>query len=245
MIKQDYLNVSSGNVKIPGRNILDISAGKTCPAARYCLSTAVRSNGKTKIVDGPETEFRCYAASQEARLPNVYDSRAYNTKLLFDAVDNGTCTDLIDRSIDKRLQLTRIHSSGDFFCKEYLDSWLEVASNNPKNTFYCYTKCLNWFLDIGLPSNFFMTASYGGKYDHLIDQGYFDRVAYVVNTEEDAAAKGLPIDHDDSHCLLDGSFCLLVHNTQPKGSAAAKALADRKKQNKFIGYSKRFQALAN
>ena len=241
----DLLNVSSGNNKIPGRNILDLSAGKTCPAAHYCLSTAVRVNGKTRIVDGPDTEFRCYAASQEARLPNVYDSRAHNTKLLFNAIDKGNCTELIDSSIDKRLQLTRIHSSGDFFCKEYLNSWLEVAANNPKNTFYCYTKCLNWFLDIGLPSNFFMTASHGGKHDYLIDAGYFDRVAYVVNTEEEAEERGLPIDHDDSHCFLPSSFCLLVHNTQPKGSQAAKALANRKKQNKFVGYSKASKALVN
>ena len=99
------------------------------------------------------------------------------------------------------------------------------------------------FLDIGLPSNFFMTASHGGKHDYLIDAGYFDRVAYVVNTEEEAEEKGLPIDHDDSHCFLPSSFCLLVHNTQPKGSQAAKALANRKKQNKFIGYSKASKAL--
>mgnify|MGYP003137976496 CR=1 FL=1 len=241
---QDLLKVSYTNGKLSPRNIFDIPAGKTCPAAKYCKAAAIRVNGKATVVDGPDTIFRCYAASQEARLPNVYDKRAYNFKLLLDSIDKGTTTELIENSISKNLLLTRVHSSGDFFCKEYLDAWLEVAANNPRNIFYAYSKTLNLFLNKSLPDNFYLTASYGGLYDPLIEEGHFSRVAYVYNTVEEAAANGHEIDHDDSHCYESNKpFGLLVHNTQPKGSIASKAIQARKKAKQFVGYSKDFKAL--
>jgi len=234
----ERLNVSFKNAKLTPRNIFDIPAGKTCRGADKCLAFAMKYDTGTKVVDGPNTVYRCFAASQEAQYPAVYAKRHDNLKLLFKALRRGNAAELIDKSINKDLRLTRIHSSGDFFSLDYLKAWLEVARNNPNNIFYCYSKALDYFLDIGLPKNFLLTASYGSKFDHLIDKGYFERVAYVVNTEDEAKARNLPIDHDDSRCLMSGDFALLVHGTQPKGSAAAKALSERKKQNKFVGYSK-------
>jgi hypothetical protein len=59
----------------------------------------------------------------------------------------------------------------------------------------------------------------------------------VVYTEEEAVERGLSVDHDDSHCLGDKPFALLVHGSQRAGSAAMKALTQRKKEGKFVGYS--------
>ena len=242
----ELVKVSYTNGKLSPRNIWDIPAGKTCPAAKYCKAVAVRYGNKSTVVDGPDTIFRCYAASQEARLPNVYDKRANNLRLINDALDKGNLVELIDKSISKNLLLTRIHSSGDFFCKEYLDAWLEVAANNPRNIFYAYSKTLNLFLDRSLPDNFYLTASHGGVYDSLIEEGHFKRVAYVYNTLEEAAAHGHEIDHDDSHCYESNKpFGLLVHNTQPKGSIASKAIQARKKNKQFVGYSQAFKTLNN
>ena len=81
----ELVKVSYTNGKLSPRNIWDIPAGKTCFAAKYCKAAAIRVNGKTKVIDGPDTIFRCYAASQEARLPNVYDKRANNLKLIKNA----------------------------------------------------------------------------------------------------------------------------------------------------------------
>ena len=126
-----------------------------------------------------------------------------------------------------------------------MKAWLKVAENYSQYKFYCYSKSLNLFLDRKLPESFFLTASIGGKYDYLIHKGYFKRYAIVVNSEDEARALGMlhigkpyEIDHDDSHCFGSDPFALLVHGTQPKGSKAAQALSERKKQNKFIGYSK-------
>jgi hypothetical protein len=66
----------------------------------------------------------------------------------------------------------------------------------------------------------------------------FQRIAYVVYTEEEAAARGLEIDHDDSHCLGSKPFALLVHGSQRAGSEASKALSQRKKEGGFVGYGK-------
>ena len=84
-----------------------------------------------------------------------------------------------------------------------------------------------------------MTASYGGKWDHLIDAGLFKRYAKVFMTEGDANAAGLEVDHDDSHCFSDKPFALLVHGTQPKGSIWGKAIRLRRSQQQFSGYSKK------
>lgn len=72
-----------------------------------------------------------------------------------------------------------------------------------------------------IPSNFRLTASEGGKRDHLIAE-YGLETSKVVFSIEEAAALGLQIDHDDSHAY-DGSnsFALLIHGTQAAGSAAA------------------------
>jgi hypothetical protein len=94
-----------------------------------------------------------------------------------------------------------------------------------------------------IPSHFYLTASHGGTLDYLIPKypDVFQRVAYVVYTEEQAAELGLEIDHDDSHCLGDKPFALLVHGSQRAGSEAMQAVTQRKKDGGFVGYGKTFQ----
>lgn len=237
-----FLKFSQGNAKLKQRLIFSLPAGKTCPGAVFCKSFAVlQDNGKRKIQDGKQTEFRCFAASSEVQYDAVYNLRANNMELLMRSVIEGSMVDLINTSVQhhrkKNTKLVRIHESGDFFSRGYLNAWIEVAKQNPDLKFYCYSKSLDFFLDVVLPENFYLTASYGGKFDHLIDQGLFPRFAKVYKTEEEAMADGLEVDHDDSHCFGDKPFALLVHGTQPKGSEWSKAIAERRKANKFTGYS--------
>jgi hypothetical protein len=239
------LNFSKGNAKLnKGTLIFNLPAGKTCPGALFCKSFAVvGENGKRSIQDGDQTQFRCFAASSEVQYDAVFNNRANNLKLIVDAIQNGTAADLIHNSIQehrtKNTQLVRIHESGDFFSGTYLDAWIEVAHRNPDLKFYCYSKSLQLFLNFKLPANFYMTASYGGKFDYLIDEGYFERYAKVFMTEEDANNAGLEVDHDDSHCFGQKPFALLVHGTQPKGSSWGAAIRARRKNNQFGGYSKK------
>jgi len=238
----EFLNFSHGNAKLKKRLIFSLPAGKTCPGALFCKSFAViQPDGKRKIQDGPQTEFRCFAASSEVQYDAVYNLRATNMELLMQACINASMADLIDASIQhhrkKNEKLVRIHESGDMFSLAYLNAWIEVAKRNPDMTFYCFSKSLNLFIGLELPNNFYLTASKGGKYDYLIEEGHFPRYSVVVKTEEEAEALGLEVDHDDSHCLGDKPFALLVHGTQPKGSDWGKAIFARRKAGKFTGYS--------
>ena len=239
------LNFTKGNAKLGKQTLIfSLPAGKTCPGALFCKSFAVvGENGKRTIQDGEHTIFRCFAASSEVQYDAAFNNRANNLRLIVDALKDGSAADLINQGIQesrtKKTKLVRIHESGDFFSGVYFDAWVEVAQRNPDLKFYCYSKSLQLFLNFNLPSNFYFTASYGGKWDHLIDAGLFTRYAKVFMTDDDANAAGLEVDHDDSHCFGDKPFALLVHGTQPKGSIWGKAIRARRSNHQFGGYNKK------
>ena len=243
---------SKGNSKLSKDTLIfDLPAGKSCPGAKDCLAFIIHESGKRHLVDGPESCFRCFAASSEVRFPAVSANRESNFLLAKKCLRTGMLVYQLDRAIHeqktKKTKKIRIHSSGDFFSLSYLLGWLEVARINPDLDFYCYSKSLHFFVKLGpgeIPPNFYVTASMGGKFDHFIVVGLFPRYAIVVNSEEEAETMGylllgrpLEIDHDDSHCFGPSPFALLVHGSQPKGSEAGKAINARKKAGLFVGYS--------
>ena len=225
-----------GNRKIYS---LDLLSGWSCPHAKDCLSKAmVQDNGKRKIKDGKDTKFRCFSASQEVQYTNVYNSRKHNFDLLRNLRYNDMY-ELINSSLPKNAGIVRIHVAGDFFSEEYMHAWYTVALNNPKILFYAYTKSLRFWLAINefpILHNFVLTASYGGRDDHMIDQ-FNLRSTKVVFSEAEAEELGLAIDHDDSHAakpsLRDNSFALLIHGTQPAGSEASTALKKLKGKGSY------------
>ena len=225
------LKMSKGNAKLSKDTlILSISAGLTCPGSNACKAWVTLKDDKRVLNRGPESMFTCFAASEELRYPNVYKSRRYNFDLINGYVlknDLKGLTDLINRSIQsnrKNVLKVRIHESGDFYHPLYLKAWINVARLNKDIKFYCYSKSLNFFLEVLLPNNFYMVASYGGRYDHLIDTGYFPKYSKVVFSEDEAKKLNLKIDKDDSLCFGNKPFALLLHGMQEKGSKAGEAL---------------------
>jgi hypothetical protein len=244
------LNFMKGNAKLGKQTLIfNLPAGKTCPGALECKSWAVvDNNGKRTIRDGEHTQFRCFAASGEVQYDGAFNSRAENLGTIVDYLRLGVdhTADQISVALQhfrtRNTELVRIHESGDFFNPFYLQAWNRVAKSNPELKFYCYSKSLHIFQEFGvenLPENFYLTASYGGVFDTLIEQGLFPRYAKVFKTEEEANNEGLEIDHDDSHCFGDKPFGLLVHNTQPPGSDWGKAIRARRSNKQFSGYSKK------
>lgn len=215
------LKFAYGNLKLSkGTAIFNLPAGHSCPFAKSCLAFADRKTGK--ITDGPDTEFRCYAASLETR-PHVRAAHWHN----FEQVRGKTTaqlTSLIANCLPEAVRY-RIHSSGDFFSQAYFDAWLAVARMHPTRTFYAYTKALPyWIKRLGsIPKNFILTASKGGTHDALIE-AYGLKSATVVPDDETAENMGLPVDHDDTNAWQHGEdFALVIHGTQPAGSSWAKA----------------------
>ena len=209
---------------------IDLLSGYSCPFAEKCLSRAVEVDGKRKIQDGPKTEFRCFSASQEARLSNVYNKRKAN----FEALKNAKTEDAIYKILADNLPLNagvvRMHVSGDFFSPAYFKAFLRLARNNPNVLFYAYTKALRYWLDnreeVESLDNVVMTASRGGKDDHLIDEHALREARVVLSADEDEYIGEL--DETDIHAAdparKNESFRLLIHGSQPAGTDAAKAL---------------------
>lgn len=230
------LKFGTGNAKLSTSiSTFSLPAGHTCPFAKECLSKADRLTGK--IIDGAHCKFRCFAASQECVYPTVRKQRWHNFELL-KGLSVEKMTDLIQASLKPGFAYVRVHVSGDFFNEKYFLAWLNVALNNPLVTFYGYTKALPLLVKYKayLPQNFRFTASRGGTCDKLIGKHKL-RSAEVVFSVKEAAEKGLQIDHDDSHAIKGNkSFALLIHGTQPAGTAASKAWETVK--NTVGGYGK-------
>ena len=87
-----------------------------------------------------------------------------------------------------------------------------------------------------------LTASRGGRLDHMIDEHNL-RESVVVYSEQEADDLGLVIDHDDSHAAIrsqcNNSFALLIHGIQPKGSKASEAIQELKKNKVKFSYGKK------
>ena len=214
-----------------------LPSGWTCPAAKECHSRADRDTGKIK--DGKHTKFRCFQASSEALYPSLRAMVWSNLDLLDSVINNGVdaIADLIHASLPKKFDILRVHVGGDYFNRDYLAAWCEVAKRNPEKIFYSYTKSTHLWEMVTLPPNLILTASRGGWFDDKIEENAY-KCAEVVFSEEEAAQKGLEIDHDDSHAAFGKeSFALLLHGTQPKGSEASKALSKLRKAGKG-GYTK-------
>ncbi len=214
-------------------------SGHFCPYAKECKSSAVEGkDGKVHIEDGPHTVFRCFSASQEVLFPNVYTSRKTNSDNIAKLLGSGKLVDQFIADIPKGTKVVRVHVAGDFRTQSHFDAFIEIAKRCPHIIFYAYTKSLPfWVKRLGkIPTNFVLTASYGGYRDDLINKHNL-RFAKVVFSRYEAKKLGLPIDIDDYHAVKSGgSFALLIHGVQPKGTKAAKRWDVIKK--KEGGYSR-------
>lgn len=215
-----------------------LPAGHTCPFAKDCLSKSDRHTGK--ITDGPETEFRCYAASMESFSKTLRDMLWHNFELLKSKKTAPAMANIILHSLPQDAEIIRIHTNGDFFNREYMRAWVLVAKMRPDILFYAYTKSIGYWVDLmdEIPANLKLNASRGGRQDALISANELKEVVVVYHPEE-AEKLGLEIDHDDTHAYMqDKSFALVLHGTQPKGTEAAEARKRLKNEGLLDSYKK-------
>lgn len=217
------LKFQKGNAKLNKKiATFSLPAGHTCPFAKDCFSKADKVTGK--IVDGKHCQYRCFAASDESRLPNVRKARWHNFNLLKKAKSAGSMAGLLHEAVPN-IPFVRVHVSGDFFNKNYFHAWMAVARLKRNQLFYAYTKAVKHIVKFkkDIPQNFRLVASRGGTDDHLIDEHNLV-CAEVVMSEAEAEKKGLLLDHDDSMAIAaTKSFGLLIHGTQPANTEAGKA----------------------
>lgn len=96
-----------------------------------------------------------------------------NVKPLYEQRYNLTKSNIFIEAINeslkqKKVDILRIHDSGDFYSNEYVNKWITIAKENKNIIFYAYTKSIPLFEKINLPQNFIVIYSYGSKVDNLI-----------------------------------------------------------------------------
>ncbi len=210
------IKFTKGNSYLPkGTWSFNLPSGWSCPHAKECLAFADRETGK--IINGKEQVFRCYSATTE-RYPSVRKQVWQN----FDALkhlNHGEIVRMLLEALPNKATHVRIHGGGDFFSQNYFDAWLEVCRRRPAVQFWAFTKSLPFWVarKNEIPINLSLTASYGGRSDFLIEQHNL-RFAMVVESEEEASARGLPVDMNDFHAMRRGGSFALVENSKRKKS---------------------------
>ena len=107
----------------------------------------------------------CYAKKAEIAYPDCLPARKRNFKesLKDSFVEDMTKTILkIAIGSKKKKIVVRIHESGDFYNKAYVNKWLEIIDNckfDKRIVFIAYTKSFKFFDGVKLPKNFSLRAS--------------------------------------------------------------------------------------
>lgn len=236
---KELLKFSPGNAKLIGIPSISLLSGWACPFADKCFSKVDLLTGK--LIDGPNQIYRCFSASQEVLFKSTLKQRKYNFDLLRKLKTAEDMAELIQASLpNPKKKIIRLHVAGDFYSNAYFMAYCLVAKNNPHLVFYTYTKSLIYWVNNldSIPPNLKLTASKGGRLDHLIDE-YNLKYVQVVTSPEEAQELGLELDKDDSHAYAgDKSFALLIHGTQKAGSDMSKAKSALRKRG-ITGYQRK------
>lgn len=139
-----------------------------CPFAESCIKFcyAQKGNYKRFPIVGQQMEKR-YKISKGANFIDLMN----------------------DEIKKKKADFIRIHDSGDFYSKSYIQKWFTIANDNPKVKFYAYTKSFILFQGLTIPDNLDIIFSEGGKHDNLINTK-IDRHARIFNNKQELIKQG-------------------------------------------------------
>ena len=140
------LNVRVFNFGIPAYK--SASGKLTCPMAQECVKF-------------------CYAKKGAYIWSNVQP--AFEKRYQLSKTDSFI-SKMMDEIDKKKPDYVRVHDSGDYYSKKYLQKWIDIAIMNPKVKFYSYTNCVDMLKSVDLPNNYDIIYSDSGKQKHLIDQ---------------------------------------------------------------------------
>jgi hypothetical protein len=128
----------------------------------------------------------CYACQGHYSMPNVTQAQERRLKLTRNPRFVDTVVDEVQRL---KLDYVRIHDSGDFYSRKYLEAWIRICRRCPGTTFFGYTKMVPLVHAIPLPPNMCLALSEGGIWDQQIDRKH-DLHARVFSTRKDLRAAG-------------------------------------------------------
>ena len=89
----------------------------------------------------------------------------------------------------KKPDFVRVHDSGDYYSRAYLNKWIQIAKDNPDVKFYSYTNMVKLIKEVQLPDNYDIIYSDSGKQKHLIDEKK-DRHTRIFSSSSDLRNAG-------------------------------------------------------
>ena len=125
------------------------------------------ASGKLTCPMADECVKFCYAKKGAYIWSNVQPAFENRYKLSKTNYFIGAMNDEIKR---KKPDYVRVHDSGDYYSKAYLQKWIQIAIHNPDVKFYSYTNMVDMILNTSLPSNYDIIFSDSGKQKHLINE---------------------------------------------------------------------------
>ena len=166
--------------------------GKTvCPFAKDCIKY-------------------CYAQKGNYKYPSVIKglNNRYELSKTADFIPKKNATIILERPTH-----VRIHDSGDFYSPEYLQKWVDIATQNKDVIFYAYTKSIKFFINgLKLPKNLKIIFSEGSKTDNLINTAK-DRHARIFKSKELLEAAGyVNASDNDLKAITDNKKVGLVYH---------------------------------
>ena len=149
-----FIKLSHGNKKLKGNARVSFLIWNL-PAVITCPFRTVNCEGF------------CYALKAERQYPSCKKSRRDHLKIAMS--DNFvlrmifTISAELERPANKEKKVVfRIHESGDFFNKSYVEKWFEIMDyfkNNKNIVFVAYTKSVKFFDGVSIPENMALLAS--------------------------------------------------------------------------------------
>jgi len=167
----------------------------TCPFAGVCKNGCYAQMGTF--------QFSTVKNAMERRL-DLTKSDEFVPEMIRDIQSNG-------------VERVRIHASGDFYNREYVNKWLEIINACPDTEFYAYTKAFK-LLPEYLPSNLTIIKSYGGVHDKFIDTNK-DRHSRVFQSLSELLDAGYADASGDDSVAIGSNpkIGLVYHGYKSKG----------------------------
>lgn len=112
-----------------------------------------------------------------------------NVKPVFEKRYELTKTDDFVNEMNKEIakkkpDYVRVHDSGDYYSKAYLDKWIEIAIHNPHVRFYSYTNSVELLKATELPDNYDIIFSDSGKQKDKINTNIDRHTRIFTNLAE-------------------------------------------------------------
>lgn len=189
-MKKSKVFISKGNQKVKC-NIFNLPSGSTCAKNLSCRKY-------------------CYAKKAEVAYPTVLPCRTNN---FFASLEESFVSVVVATLKKRKVQITRLHESGDFYSVDYVLKWFAICKALPEHKFYVYTKQRDIVVDAckrqSKPSNLTLILSIDeiqtsetGRIENV--EKCFDKVAIVHSTLNNCPA----VNDNNIKCMVQCKKCL-------------------------------------